>query len=107
LQSTGLDPAGILRSIFLDTVEFHIAFLRTERSEGAAKVVDSIMVRLDSLFEWLSLSGIIVKISHFHCLSFENKPAARVGFADGNLVDNLPETIGKILFVWLDLWLNG
>jgi hypothetical protein len=34
-------------------------------------------------------------------------PAARVGFADGDLVDNLPKLIGKISFVLLVLWLNG
>jgi hypothetical protein len=49
-------------------------------------------------------------IPHFQCLSFKNKPAARVGFADGDLEDDLPELIGKISFVlarfmakWIEL----
>jgi hypothetical protein len=34
-------------------------------------------------------------------------PAARAGFADGDLEDDLPELIDRISFVLPALWLNG
>jgi hypothetical protein len=51
------------------------------------------------------LSGIVVEISHpFSFSLLELKSAAGDGSADGDLVDNLLETIDKISFLWLDLW---
>jgi hypothetical protein len=66
-----INPACILLSIFLDPDALHIAFLAYRACEGAVKVADLMMVRLNSSFDWLSLSGIIVEISHFDCLSLE------------------------------------
>jgi hypothetical protein len=51
LQSTGLDPAGILLLIFLDTDALHIASLRTE----PARELCWLLILL-----WYCMVGIVV-----------------------------------------------
>jgi hypothetical protein len=56
----------------------------------------------------IAIPGVVSSSSYSHSFSLFKIPAAAgIGSADGDFIDNLPESTGKFSFLWRDLRLNG